>query len=192
MAFDPVHDVQRAFRKTVRAFSFPGRVVDLGPESTGQDFGIPLPSALFVVARMLLDAETTFYCQDDSLAGVLEMLTFARRAPIDRADFIIVDGRCRELTEALATAKCGTLTDPHESATIIALASFGEELEEWRLAGPGIDGERRCRFSLAAGWDRARAERNREFPLGVDLVLISNDNRLAVLPRTTRISAEVA
>jgi alpha-D-ribose 1-methylphosphonate 5-triphosphate synthase subunit PhnH len=120
------------------------------------------------------------------------MLTFARREPIERADFVIVDGRCDELNAALRNAKCGTLNDPHESATIIALAGFGGNLDEWRLAGPGIDGERSCRFSLAAGWDTARAERNREFPLGVDLVLISEDNRLAVLPRTTRVASEVA
>lgn len=186
--FDPVHDIQKAFRKTMRAFSFPGRVEDLGPETAGQDFGPRAPGALILVARMLLDAETGFYCRDDELAGTLELLTFAKRADAADADFLFVlDGET--LPQALREAKAGSLVDPHEAALIVAVARIGEAEREWTLSGPGVDGERSCRFALADGWEEIRAERNREFPLGVDMLLLSAENAALALPRTTRVRA---
>lgn len=188
MAFDAVHDVQRAYRKTVQAFSFPGRVLDLSAESEGQDIGAKHPAALFLLARMLLDAETSFSCADEDLAERIEMLTFARRKNVDDADFVFADGSGEYFLEALRDAPCGNLVDPHASATLVAVAEFGEGAQLWSLAGPGIEHTAVCRFSLAEGWDRIRAERNREFPLGLDLLLVSGNNRLVALPRTTRVT----
>ena len=87
----------------------------------------------------------------------------------------------------LAALDPGTDEDPQCSATLVLQVDDLHEGEGWRLSGPGIEHEHRLRVSGApqdfvAQWN-ANAAR---FPRGVDVILCAGE-RLAALPRTTRI-----
>ncbi len=57
------------------------------------------------------------------------------------------------------------------------------------LKGPGIDGERALHVEgLPQDFIQQWRENGAQYPLGVDLVLVS-DGAVAALPRTTRVSA---
>jgi alpha-D-ribose 1-methylphosphonate 5-triphosphate synthase subunit PhnH len=186
MPFDPVHDIQKVFRKTVEAFSYPGRVIDLSPQADRLDFeSVNCPKAMLALGWMLLDADTTFSCREAEAARLLSLLSFARQRPCAEAQFVFTDGLAPEFLGDLEAAMAGDLIDPHQSATVIAAAGLDGEGREYLLEGPGIESELRCRIGLAEGWRELRAERNREFPMGVDLILVDGQNRLMALPRTT-------
>ena len=58
------------------------------------------------------------------------------------------------------------------------------------LSGPGIESSARLGVGLEGGWVAARAAKNVEFPLGVDLIFVDARFRLAALPRTTSVREE--
>ncbi|MCX7655602.1 MAG: phosphonate C-P lyase system protein PhnH [Treponemataceae bacterium] len=184
---EQTHVLQRAFRKTVQAFSFPGRVFDMNPECIGPDFDLPFPEGMLVLARMLLDTETSFACFHDELARVIEMLTFSHRVSLAEADFVFLEGTSSELISALTQAKTGTLLDPHEGATLIISAPF-DQGNCWTLQGPGIKNSVVCDITLTPEWEICRARRNAEYPCGIDMLMVSPDNRLVAIPRTTVIT----
>ncbi|MBJ9988084.1 MULTISPECIES: phosphonate C-P lyase system protein PhnH [Paenibacillus] len=192
MNFDAVHDIQRAYRKVVDSMSRPGLISDLTAEAAkadGQWGGLPVT---WVLALMLLDTEVTFcICsqREAELTRLLNQLTFAVRTEPEKADYIFVlhDAKEGDLLKALQGAKVGTLADPHASATVIVEL---EELSgdfELSLKGPGIEDESFVRIPLAPGWLEARAEKNAEYPLGIDMLVVDKNNKLLCLPRTTQI-----
>ena len=187
MPLDPVHDLQRAFRKLVRALSFPGRLVDLGLEAGKIDLEFGLPRGLLVIAWMLLDSETSFYCADPSASKNLALLSFCRGAAIDEARFLFCDGQGQDFLKLLEQASVGSLIDPHESATIIARGDFDEASPLYSLTGPGIADKSLINIGLCPGWLEIRNRRNQEFPLGMDLIIVDHANRAIALPRSTKI-----
>ena len=202
MMLDRVHDIQDAFRKMVSAHSFPGRIVSLAGILDGVDDDLSLPAHLCVPAMTLLDAETGFAVASSRSAEqsrLISQLTYARSLPPAEADFLLAEAGDDYVLAALEAAKEGTLENPHEGATIImevaglssddpssSGAAENDGWPEWILTGPGIETEKRLRVAGSPQWAAVRAERNREFPLGVDLILVDASGRLAALPRTTK------
>lgn len=192
MSFDAVHDIQHVYRKVVDSMSRPGLISDLSAEAGKADAewgGLP---ATWVLALMLLDTEVTFsICsrREQELTRLLNQLTFAARTEPEKADYIFVlhDAEEGDLLKALRGAKVGTLEDPHTSATLIV--ESGELAGEFELSlkGPGIEAESFVRVPLASGWLEARAEKNAEYPLGIDMLMVDQNNKLLCLPRTTQI-----
>jgi alpha-D-ribose 1-methylphosphonate 5-triphosphate synthase subunit PhnH len=76
---------------------------------------------------------------------------------------------------------------PDRSTTLVVQVAALARDGELSLAGPGVEGERRFAFGpRAQGFLAQWRENGAAFPLGVDLILACG-NRLAALPRTTRI-----
>ena len=118
--FDFVYDTQAAFRLLLEALSNPGRIVDLGPlaRKLGGAYAMPL-----TVAAVLLDNEVSFaVCGSPALAEKITELTLAKTAAVSKADYIFVTENA-DWQEAVQAAKCGTLRDPHKSATVIFVHS---------------------------------------------------------------------
>lgn len=192
MNFDAVHDIQRAYRKVVDSMSRPGLFSDLTEEADKADAewsGLP---ATWVLALMLLDTEVTFsiYSQrEHELTRFLNQLTFAARTEPEKADYIFVlhDANEGDLLKALQDAKVGTLQDPHASATVVVESGELSGDFELSLKGPGIEDESFVRIPLVPGWLEARAEKNVEYPLGLDMLVVDENNKLLCLPRTTQI-----
>lgn len=192
MNFDAVHDIQRAYRKMVDSMSRPGWISDMTAEVEKADAewgGLP---ATWVLALMLLDTEVTFSIysrREHELTRLLNQLTFATRTEPEKADYIFVlhDANEGDLLKALHGAKVGTLQEPHGSATLIVESAELSGDFELSLKGPGIEDESFVRIPLTPGWLKARAEKNAEYPLGLDMLVVDENNKLLCLPRTTQI-----
>jgi alpha-D-ribose 1-methylphosphonate 5-triphosphate synthase subunit PhnH len=190
MGFDLTRDCQKAFRALLDAHSYPGRVFDLAPEARHVSLDSPLPKPLIVIVLCLLDIETSFCVvsvdrgRDEAF---IAELCGARPAAANVADFIFVVGADLPLAATIAEARAGDLVDPHEGATIVAEVTSLVTGRGLRLSGPGIDGEARLEIGRDCQWIDERARKNREFPLGVDLLFYDPGSRITALPRTTRV-----
>lgn len=193
---DMVHDIQTAYRKIIDAMSRPGTMADLTEEAGKLDRTQGCLPATLVLAHMLLDTEVTFKVvseREEQMASMLSQVTYAKEAALEEADFIFVlhDAAPGSLLHALETAKIGELKDPHTASTVIIETQniTGSETK-LRLTGPGIQGTAKAAICLSDEWIGARAERNSEFPLGLDLIFTDLSNRALALPRTTQIAKE--
>lgn len=166
---------QMAFRQLMSAFSYPGRVVSLAGGAE---------SALMLVLATLVDSACALADPLHALSGDDQRRLGARAASVETADFVLADGK-RVLE---ATPRLGSLENPEQGATVVLrVAAFGEGAH-LRLTGPGIQHEQVLQVSgVDPGWWSQRAEWNGHFPLGVDLILVT-DHEVAVLPRTTHIN----
>ncbi len=181
---DPARESQQAFRAVMTAMAQPGRIAAV-------DVGFPPPAPLNAAAAAVLltlaDFETKVWSDagvDVSAAQFLRFHTGARL--IDEpalADFAVITNARN--APALDAYPNGTPDYPDRSATLIVqVEDFGAD---WRLTGPGIDGE--TRFSAAplpeefvAQW----RDNHARFPQGVDIIF-AGSGQIAALPRSMEI-----
>jgi alpha-D-ribose 1-methylphosphonate 5-triphosphate synthase subunit PhnH len=184
--FDAVYDSQKLFRLILEATSNPGRAVDIKGLADKMRGGCP---GFLAVALTLLDNETGFNaCGDRPLAEEIASLTLAGEEGLQTADFIFV-GERDAIRLAIGSAKCGTLTDPHKSATVIIR---DDEPPAYRAAvsGPGVDGIRTAPVTETMREAVAyRDAQGYEYPQGIDLIFISDAGALTAFPRLTRMEA---
>jgi alpha-D-ribose 1-methylphosphonate 5-triphosphate synthase subunit PhnH len=92
------------------------------------------------------------------------------------------------LLPALAEFSQGLPEFPDRSTTVVLAVKSFERGQGFVLKGPGIDGEREVHIDglpqdFVAQW----RDNGAQFPLGIDLVLVS-DGTVIAFPRTTRIT----
>ncbi|WP_211745646.1 phosphonate C-P lyase system protein PhnH [Paenibacillus sp. Marseille-Q4541] len=196
MMVNQVHVIQQTYRKVIDALSRPGSIQNLSDIATKVEKRSDCYPVTIALAHMLLDTEVTFHvCADEEeeVSLFLSQLTYAKRSDVSMADYIFVmqNASTESLLEAMRLAKNGDLQDPHESATFIIESTnlFGGEKRI--LKGPGIEDIASCEIQASGSWEDIRAERNAEFPLGIDMIFTDTTHLLMALPRTTRIEKEV-
>jgi alpha-D-ribose 1-methylphosphonate 5-triphosphate synthase subunit PhnH len=182
-SFDnPVLDAQRIFRTVLTALSEPGRVLPIDPACTPPAMIDPAGAAIVLA---LCDADTPIWLAP-SMAGAASFFRFHLGAPIVAAsEALFLFARADERPK-LASLCAGSPDYPDRSATLILSADDLEEGVGWQLSGPGIAGSRRflaqpLDASFPAEWQTNHAR----FPQGVD-ILFTARNRIAGLPRSTR------
>lgn len=202
---DPVHGAQRAFRGVLEAMSRPGSVVRLSPEAVdglappeSRDPRRPMSIATTAVLLALLDAETSVHLSPHlATEAAFAYLRFHTGVPPaasrETAAFSVarsgeVDAACR------SRLYLGSDEVPQDGATLVIEVDRlgGQPLPSERLVlrGPGIATETRLAVSGLPGTFWAwRIGLQAEFPRGIDLILACGD-RIAALPRTTRILLE--
>lgn len=171
-----IHEDQRAFRRLLEAFSYPGKVVAL---AEGQ-------AAHAVVLATLADTTTPLWI-DDGFAEVRERAAAVGWPLMDRkaCTFALCRG---EMLDRLDVFSTGTQADPHLSTTIIAEVADLSGGMPLRLAGSGVGPGGRIFAPLGlpevflAQW----AHNNTAYPLGVDVILTAGD-RCACLPRSVKL-----
>ena len=183
-SFDLVLHSQQVFRLILEAMSNPASVVSI-KEYADRLFGAR-PSML-AVALTLLDNETGFAaCGGGEFPDDIVSLTSARQEQAKDADFIFVRN-WRDTEAAIECAKCGTLADPHKSATIV-IQNNGAAAFQLTLSGPGIDGRADIRATQTVkDAITLRDAQCYEYPQGVDLLFVSGDGELFAIPRSTRL-----
>ncbi len=190
-ANDPVLADQRTFRALLDALARPGQITALDP--MGGTVPSPLLAASAAVARCLFDHTTAIWldpaCDTEPVRAFLRLHTGARLTDdAGVAEFAVcpVDG----LAARIPTFKAGTADYPDRSATVIVQVAELQDHGGPRLTGPGIDGAARFSFAGAddALWQALRVN-HRRFPLGIDCVFCTQD-KVACLPRSTRIEIE--
>ena len=195
MKLDRVHDIQTAYRKLIDSMSRPGKITDLSKEADKLDSYQGCLPATLLVAQMLLDTEVTFAVVSErkgQITHLLSQMTYAKEVAVHEADYIFVmgDAASGELLQVIETAKIGELRDPHHSATLIIETGSVSSGTKLRMSGPGIQVTAHAEISISEGWIETRAERNAEFPLGLDLIFTDPTHHILALPRTTQVVKE--
>lgn len=192
MRLDLVHDIQAAYRKTVTAMSRPGRIVNIREQTDKLDIETGCFDSTLVLALMLLDMEQTFKIVSErqaTIAKKVNQLTYAKETETDRANYIFIlhDAMPEDWENAFKEAYAGDLINPQNSATIIMEVDAVNNQNNLILTGPGIEKECYVHVNTTNGWIGMRANKNSEYPLGVDLIFTDADANILCLPRTTQV-----
>jgi alpha-D-ribose 1-methylphosphonate 5-triphosphate synthase subunit PhnH len=183
-SFDTVFDSQKVFRLILEAMSNPARVVNIKECADKLSGDSPV---FLAVAMTLLDNEVCFnVCESRTLSDEIVSLTLARRKTLDSADFVFVCDDS-DMKGVIENVKCGTLADPHKSATVI-IWNDGEPDSRMILTGPGIDG--RTMVQMTQKVEEAIALRDAqhyEYPQGIDIIFVSNNGELFAIPRLVKV-----
>ena len=176
--FDVVFDSQKIFRLILEAMSNPTRVVNI--KEYGDD------SVFLAVAMTLLDNEVSFNtCGNETLSEEISSLTLAKRENIENADFIFTND-----VKYIENFKCGTLADPHKSATVI-IRNDGDPACQLTFYGPGINGLTTVQVTqIVHDAIILRDAQNYEYPQGIDLIFVSGAGELFAIPRLTRMEVQ--
>jgi alpha-D-ribose 1-methylphosphonate 5-triphosphate synthase subunit PhnH len=184
---DPTLNAQATFRCLLEGIAHPGRIVTVPG-------GLPVPPApllppAYASALTLLDFETPLWL-DPALAtpAVIDSLRLQCGCPIveaSKASFALLAGT----GGPLAAFDPGTPEYPDRSATLIWQVERLEAGRGVRLSGPGIrTGTRLHVEGVPADFWAQFATNHQQFPLGVDVVFVTDD-RLAALPRSIEAQA---
>lgn len=179
--FDETFDSQKIFRVILEAMANPTRrlsVAEFIPKLFGSE------PAMLAAAMTLLDNEVSFCADNAELAENTALLTHSPEVKCEDADFIFVTEPAG-IKKAVEQAKCGTLSDPHRSATIIV--KCGENAtDSFELYGAGIDGTVKAELpNEVTAAINARDEQHYEYPQGIDFVFIDEKGGLFCIPRLT-------
>jgi alpha-D-ribose 1-methylphosphonate 5-triphosphate synthase subunit PhnH len=194
-AYDEVFDTQAHYRELLDAMARPGKINRLHHVVLNPEGGLDRGSAY--VALTLLDPAVAFSVMgyERTATEYIRIRTGAKESRPEVANFIFTTAELSPL--AIRCATPGNLLYPETSATlVIGVLNLSQEERgsgELKLAlgGPGIESEN---IVFVDGWDRsaleARAEKNAEYPLGVDLILVTADGAVLCLPRTAAVMAD--
>jgi alpha-D-ribose 1-methylphosphonate 5-triphosphate synthase subunit PhnH len=188
-AYDPVHDSQRHFRILLDTMARPGKIGTLNGVSLDPPEGIHTASVLVAFALLNVDVGFSAAGRANAVSEYLTVNTASQTVAPEEADFLFLAGTGGR--RAAEPARVGSLRYPDTGATLVVdVASIRERPEpdhaRLSLSGPGVDGETTVYVSgLDPDLVEAIAEKNEEFPLGVDTILADPDDRVVCLPRTT-------
>ncbi|MDR3585417.1 MAG: phosphonate C-P lyase system protein PhnH [Desulfosporosinus sp.] len=196
MKLDLVHDIQNAYRKTLDSMSRPGLINNFRNLVDKIELEIGCFDSTFVLVLMLFDTEVKFkVCsqREAEMAKLINQLTYAKATEVESADYILVlkDALQEDVEEAFKRAYPGNLLDPHQAATIVLEADSVSNDRDLTLTGPGIEKESYIKVKTTASWADLRADKNSEYPLGIDLIITDPEDNILCLPRTTQISKQV-
>jgi alpha-D-ribose 1-methylphosphonate 5-triphosphate synthase subunit PhnH len=183
---DPVHGAQAGFRTLLGALSEPGTthalVAQIGPPPT-------LHAATAICLLTLADQDTKLWLSPRLASEAATYLRFHCGAPLTS---VAMDANFAVLTVAdhidLSTFNVGDDRYPDRSTTVIIQCAALRGGTLVSLTGPGV----REALSIApAGlsgdfWQQA-ADNHARYPLGIDLLLVSGSEVIA-LPRSTSIT----
>ena len=190
-SYNDVFDAQRHFRTIIDSMSRPGKINRFAPLALTPPPGMHRASAY--VAFALLNADVSFVTSHAGhAADYIRANTHSRSAAPGQADFLFLRGDEPDDAALIDVAKVGLPAYPEGGATAVlqvdhigkSSATGGLQL---MLEGPGIETReivfvRGLRSELLA----TLQAKNAEFPLGVDAILVSADECVICLPRTSK------
>jgi alpha-D-ribose 1-methylphosphonate 5-triphosphate synthase subunit PhnH len=189
--YDEVFDAQEQFRLLLDSMARPGKINVLPDMDILPPAGLNKGSAL--IAFALLNTDVSFYASgenNEEVSSYIALNTTAQPISVGDADFIFING----LHDAwiLSEAKTGNLSYPEESATfIIDVETISNQPIDdavlLKLKGPGIKTEEKIYLKgISPEIIEAVKEQNLEFPLGIDLMLTDQQNKLICIPRSNQ------
>lgn len=182
-----LHKTQQFFRQLLDGFSQPATPVCITIEDIQPDKNINIQTIIF---QTLFDAEVSFFATDEEKKQEIEQRYRSKSVALSEADFIIFSLKDVEtLVTVLEDAKKGDLVDPQNSSTwIIAIPSLLDGDLDLLLEGPGIKDTKVVALpqELKTIW-KIREKLNQEYPLGVDIIVVDENNYFSCIPRTTRV-----
>lgn len=198
LLFDRVHDTARIYRALVNILSYPGRLENIGETAGKLGHSTQQERLVMALAETLLDTEASFCLPQAAYAHLAEDIasrTYGRWAPPEQADYLFIDGTMGgdEYVPLLSQCKKGSLVYPEESATLFLLVGtmrMDKSSEaDWIWTGPGIEERIGCSLTgISSGWLLQRSRMSEDYPLGVDIVLMTASGTLLGLPRSLSVA----
>jgi alpha-D-ribose 1-methylphosphonate 5-triphosphate synthase subunit PhnH len=190
MAIDLVHDTQEVFRTILHCMSRPGTIksiVEVSERLGRKEF---CHNSTFLSAMTLLDAEVRFHVVGENAVSIEKLFsayTMSKVTNLQEADYIFITLGAEKqfIHDVFTNAKKGTLVNPQQSATVIIETEMLSNEHQLTLEGPGIATTESVGITASEYWLTVRAEANKEYPLGVDMILIDRNSNIMCLPRTT-------
>ncbi|MFO7888585.1 MAG: phosphonate C-P lyase system protein PhnH [Eubacteriales bacterium] len=187
---DLVHDVAESYRKIVDAFSRPGEIMSIAKYAEKNDIDTYFYDSTIILIYMLLDAEVKYKLvepESKDSTDLISKLTYSRESEMHKADYIFISLNTQEKDkiEALIKSKVGNLKDPHKSATLIFEVERFDKGKCYEISGPGILEKNKIYVDLFKNWDLLRNKKTKEFPLGIDILLVDKFHNIMAIPRTT-------
>ncbi|MCF8056389.1 MAG: phosphonate C-P lyase system protein PhnH [Desulfocapsa sp.] len=163
------------FRNCLEALARPGNVYQVYPYNH---------SVIMAMASMLLYPEVTFYQQTEGDWNMIKAITGTTEREAHEADYLFLDVPDKNI---LQDVKSGNQQNPEFSATLICGCQNLKSGTSVILSGPGVNGRRQTTLPAPVDFLELLAEKNRHFPLGVDLYFLSREHGICALPRTTQV-----
>lgn len=192
--FDDIHRRQFIYRQLLDAMARPGEIKSIYDQTQLLPTPPGLTKGMIGVALTLLDREVAFYARaEKEVTDYIHWRTFSVPVPIEKADFIFVDQRINEdsLIAFAYDLKSGLFTHTRLSATLVLLVddirlTSEVEYSPIVLQGPGIETTRRLWIKGMSdeSWEGI-AMLNQEYPLGIDVIIMSRLEELFAIPRAT-------
>ena len=182
---DPVHESQETFRHILKAMSEPGVIRNL---QTKLSPPAPLDVATAATCLTLLDFQTQFWADISYDHDVVKYLKFHTGLKLTENPYEANFGLILSTPTKLGAFNLGSESYPETSTTLIIQTKALSSTGELNLVGPGIKSVRTlglAKVSLSF-WDQ-RAEFQKLFPKGLDLIFTRNE-KLVAIPRTTIIT----
>lgn len=194
--YNDIFDSQRHFRTVLDSMARPGKINRFAPIALNPPPALHRAAAY--VGFALLNADVVY---DATSLGAdaetyLRVNTHAQIGGADKADFIFLHGSGDPA--CVLAAKVGIPAYPETSASlVIQVAHIGKSSAtgglQLTIEGPGVE-TREILFVTGLNPDVLAAwkGKNHEFPLGVDALLVTTDECIVCLPRTSRVTWNAA
>ncbi|MDK2987666.1 MAG: alpha-D-ribose 1-methylphosphonate 5-triphosphate synthase subunit PhnH [Methanothermococcus sp.] len=187
---DLVQDTAKSYRKLLDSFSRPGEIFSLADYTKNIDIETPFFDSTLLISYILLDGEVSYNIVDPKVReskDLISRLTYSNLKSFEQSDYIFLtlNGDQELKKEAILQSKVGSFENPHKSATIICEVESLFEGDSYILKGPGIKTQNKIHLNFLNDWLKIRNFKNKEFPLGIDMIFIDREDNLMSIPRTT-------
>nr|WP_273378029.1 phosphonate C-P lyase system protein PhnH [Actinopolymorpha pittospori] len=183
----PPDTAQQAFRAIMEAFSEPGTLQQLPLEAVPD--GVP---AVMIPLLMLADIMTPIAALPtpgqpvDQALELAARLTVAPVADLESTRYALAFGEPdpREFRRL----NTGTHWSPEAGAMLFQRVTDLRETGGWTLTGPGIQRHSALEVAgLSEEFLDVRADLVSDYPAGIDVLLVTDEGRVAALSRTTKV-----
>ncbi len=163
------------FRPILQAISRPGSLHSIEFHDN---------SGILATAMLLLYPSIYFYSNIDISWDLIAAVTGASQGGSNTADYLF----CREpCLKEIEVAKTGDTENPEKASTLLIEVNNFSSGVDVQLSGPGIKNMKQCTLPISKELITARAEKNKSFPMGIDLFFLSSKKEIMGLPRTTKV-----
>lgn len=189
-----VNYTQEIYRKLLDSASFPGKLNNI--DNINIENNTKLSNGAIGIAITLLDQEVTFYVENHTQEDIknIRALTMSNQVDYKKSDYLFLDINS-EID--ILQVRIGSFEYPDESATIIHQVNdlsidYQTKYIKLDLSGPGIKSKNSLYID---GVKKEFLERlstiNKDYPIGVDLILVDKKGELVFIPRSSKLSWEV-
>jgi len=189
--YDHLFESQKQYRIILDCMAKPGIIAVLDA-----DINTPneINKASVLVGFALMNSDVTFnnsYTLKEEINSYFLLNTSSSPAEADQADFIFISGT-QENTDVIEQAKLGLPEYPEHGAFVVVdttkiSKTILENGVKITLEGPGIkDAENVYIEGLSTTILDALAEKNIEYPLGVDVIFTDKQGAILCMPRSNK------
>lgn len=189
--YDHLFESQKQYRTILDCMAKPGIIATLDSDITVPN---EINKASALVGFALMNSDVTFnnsYSQEEDINSYFLLNTSSAPAEANEADFIYISGTNNN-TNAIDVAKEGLPEYPEHGAFVIIDTNKISEttLENGikiTLDGPGVKNTKDVYIDgLSTEILEALAEKNIEYPLGVDTIFTDKEGAILCMPRSNK------